>query len=266
MSFSIPDMAKLAIRAAFNKDWKEAIRINLEILEVKIPEINKTPQDDSKYVSTATIEANLRLGFAYLQIQDYKKARKCYKTVLEMDPINKIALDKMNQVKEEKTLDFIIPDSEILVKEPGTSIEVYLEILTKGLTSEKFKFGEELIYKVTNKIVSIHKDNQTQSLINYLTESVAKYFLQGLKKNSELKVKFIGGKDKKIRVIITSSISIFPSEKQDIRPYVKSSEDMDTVLEEDEEAVSDKVIKTTEEAEATQKEIGDHEEDSDRND
>jgi tetratricopeptide (TPR) repeat protein len=246
MSLSISDLTKSAINSALSKNWEEAIRINLSILEEKIPELLEVNGEQSKYVLSLQVETNLRLGFAYLQTRDYKKAKKCYKEVLNIDPINKIAIEKMKSVNEEKTEEFIVPDTEVLLKEPGTSIEVSLEILTKGITAEKFKFGEELLFRVNNKIISIHKDTQNQPLINYLTETVAKYFNKALREKAEIKIKFIGGKDKKIKIIITSSISVFPSEKQDVRPYVKS-EDSDIVEDVTDEGEVERPIKTTSE-------------------
>lgn len=264
MSLTINDLVKQAVSFALSKNWEEAIKTNLFILEEKLPELGED-QDTSKYITTLKIEAHLRLGFAYLQLEDFKKAKKHYKEVLVFDPINKIALDKMRLVKEEKTEAFIVPDINVLLKEPGTSIEIPLEILTKGVTAEKFIFGEELLYKINNKIISIHKDNPNQSLINYLTEAVAKNFLRAIKEKAEIKIKYIGGKDKKIRVIITSSVSVFPSEKQDIRPYVKSSDEGDTLIEEDGEIVTEKEVKSEEESERPRKNL-DQEEDNDHND
>jgi len=200
------ELSKLAIKAAFNQNWEEAIEINNQILE----------QDENN------IDALLRVGLAYLQIQNYKLAKNSYSKVLELDPINKIALDKMKQVKEKKTEDFIIPDNDSLLKEPGSSIEISVDILTKGITSEKFKFDEELILKVNGKTMSVHRNDDKQSLLNYLPDQVVKGIIKAKSLNANLTIKFIGGKDKKIKVLVTSSESVFPSEKQDIKPYIKS--------------------------------------------
>ena len=211
MSLTLSELQKLSIKAALNKNWQEAIDLNLQILN----------QDE------ANLDARLRLGVAYLQLEDFKNAKKYYSQVLEVDPINKIALEKMKFVKEKKIQEFIVPDTDRLLKEPGNTIELSLEILTKGITSEKFKFGDNIILRVKDKTVSVHRDDEKQSLINYLPESVAKAILKSISKKGDVDVKFIGGKEKKIKIIVTSSISVFPSEKQDIRPYVKTSDDMD---------------------------------------
>jgi len=211
MSLTLSELQKLSIKAALNKNWTEAIDFNLQILS----------QDETN------LDARLRLGIAYLQLEDFKNAKKYYNEVLEKDPINKIAIEKMKFVKEKKIQEFIIPDTDRLLKEPGNSIELTVEILTKGITCEKFKFGDNLILKVRDKAVSVHRDDEKQSLINYLSDTVAKAILKALSKKGEIDIKFIGGKDKKIKIIITSSISVFPSEKQDIRPYVKTSDDSD---------------------------------------
>jgi tetratricopeptide (TPR) repeat protein len=209
MNLTLGELSKLAIKAAYNQNWEEAITINQQILS----------QDENN------IDASLRIGLAYLQIQDYKNAKKFYAKVLEIDPINKIALDKMEQVKNKKTEDFIVPDNDSLLKEPGNSIEVSLDILTKGITTDKFKFNDELILKISGKTMSIHRDDEKQSLINYLPDAVVKGISKAKKIDAELTIKYIGGKDKKIKIIINSSESVFPSEKQDIKPYIKSMND-----------------------------------------
>ena len=209
MNLTLGELSKLAIKAAYNQNWEEAITINQQILN----------QDEKN------IDASLRIGLAYLQTQDYKNAKKFYAKVLEIDPINKIALDKMEQVKNKKAEDFIVPDNDSLLKEPGNSVEVNLDILTKGITADKFKFNDELILKVSGKTMSIHRDDDKQSLINYLPDQVVKGISKAKKSDAEISIKFIGGKDKKLKIIINSSESVFPSEKQDIKPYIKSMND-----------------------------------------
>jgi tetratricopeptide (TPR) repeat protein len=209
MNLTLGELSKLAIKAAYNQNWEEAITINQQILN----------QDENN------IDASLRIGLAYLQTQDYKNAKKVYAKVLEIDPINKIALDKMEQVKNKKAEDFIVPDNDSLLKEPGNSVEVNLDILTKGITADKFKFNDELILKVSGKTMSIHRDDEKQSLINYLPDQVVKGISKAKKSDAEISIKFIGGKDKKLKIIINSSESVFPSEKQDIKPYIKSMND-----------------------------------------
>jgi len=205
MNLTLAELSKLAIKAAFNQNWQEAVDVNNQIIN----------QDENN------IDAQLRLGLAYLQLQDYSKAKKAYSKVLEIDPINKIALDKMKLVKEKKTEDFIVPDNDSLLKEPGNSIEANLEILTKGITSDKFKFDETLILKINGKTISVHRDDEKQSLINYLPDPIVKGILKAQTLKATLTVKYIGGKDKKIKVLINSNESVFPSEKQDIKPYIK---------------------------------------------
>lgn len=221
MNLTLSELSKLAIKAAFSQNWKEAVEYNTQILS----------QDQNN------IDANLRLGLAYLQLEDYKNAKKAYTKVLEIDPINKIALDKMKLVKEKRTEDFIVPDNDSLLKEPGTSLELNLEILTKGITSDKFKFDEELILKINGKTMSIHRNDQKQSLINYIPDQIVKGINKANSLKAEVTVKYIGGKDKKIKVIINSSESVFPSEKQDIKPYIKGMSDSE--MPELNEAISD---------------------------
>jgi tetratricopeptide (TPR) repeat protein len=78
MNLTLGELSKLAIKAAYNQNWEEAITINQQILG----------QDENN------IDSSLRIGLAYLQTQDYKNAKKAYARVLEIDPINKIALER----------------------------------------------------------------------------------------------------------------------------------------------------------------------------
>ncbi len=238
MSLTLSELQKLSIKAALNKNWNEAIALNLQILS----------QDESN------LDARLRLGISYLQLQDFKKAKKYYSEVLEIDPINKIALEKMKFVKEKKIQEFVVPNTDRLLKEPGNSIELTVEILTKGITCDKFKFGDNLILKIKEKTVSVHRDDEKQSLVNYLSDAIAKAILKSISKKGDVDIKFIGGKDKKIKILITSSISVFPSEKQDIRPYVKSSDDMDAPEMGEIITDTDEKIKETEETETPEEE------------
>jgi tetratricopeptide (TPR) repeat protein len=205
MNLTLAELSKLAIKAAFNQNWHEALEVNNQIII----------QDENN------LDAHLRLGLAYLQLQEYAKAKKAYSKVLDLDPINKIALDKMKLVREKKTEDFIVPDNDSLLKEPGNAIEASLEILTKGITADKFKFDENLLLKINGKTISVHRDDEKQSLINYLPDPIVKGILKAQSLNAHLTVKFIGGKDKKIKVLVNSNESVFPSEKQDIKPYIK---------------------------------------------
>lgn len=205
MNLTLSDLSKLAIKSAFNQNWNEAVEINNQIIL----------QDQNN------LDAHLRLGLAYLQLQEYPKAKKAYSKVLELDPINKIALDKMKLVKEKKTEDFIVPDNESLLKEPGTSIEANLEILTKGITADKFKFDEDLVLKINGKTISVHRDDDKQSLINYLPDAIVKGILRAQNLKANLTIKFIGGKDKRIKIIVNCNEAVFPSEKQEIKPYIK---------------------------------------------
>ena len=68
----ISNLEKHAIDNAMNGQWIEAIVFNENIIKI-----------DKK-----NIEAHLRLGFAYLQINKIKKAKQYYTQALKIQPSN----------------------------------------------------------------------------------------------------------------------------------------------------------------------------------
>lgn len=72
-----------AINEALNSNWKEAINLNKAILE--------HDKDD-----TATL---LRLGYAYLQVNDLKNSKKAYSSALKLNPSNQIARSNLEKIK-----------------------------------------------------------------------------------------------------------------------------------------------------------------------
>ena len=67
------DLRNLAIKDAKNGDWKQAVKHNLEILELNSENTN----------------ALNRLGIAYVQLDKIPKAKKAFKQALVLDKNNK---------------------------------------------------------------------------------------------------------------------------------------------------------------------------------
>jgi tetratricopeptide (TPR) repeat protein len=72
----------LAVNYALTSDWKQAVEINARI-------ISENPND---------IDSLNRLGFAYMKIGKYNKAKETYKKVVEIDETNPIALKNLKRL------------------------------------------------------------------------------------------------------------------------------------------------------------------------
>src|SRR5437016_2287539 len=72
-----------AVDAAINAHWKEAIEFNK-----KISRLDKN-----------NLGAQLRLGYAYIQINKLKEAKTSYRKVLRMQKGNQIAEENLERIK-----------------------------------------------------------------------------------------------------------------------------------------------------------------------
>lgn len=80
---NISELEKQAIDNAINGQWEKAINFNETIIKI-----------DKK-----NIETYLRLGFAYLQINKTKKAKKCYLKALKLQPNNNLIKKNLERIK-----------------------------------------------------------------------------------------------------------------------------------------------------------------------
>ena len=83
-------LAKLrqqAINAAKNSNWDQAVETNQQILE-------QTPQD---------VTALNRLGLAYLQLGDSKKAKQSFQESIKIDKTNTIAKKQLERITSKQT-------------------------------------------------------------------------------------------------------------------------------------------------------------------
>lgn len=100
--------AHIAIQCALNQDWKTAIRINLELLEL----------------GAADVETLNRLAFAYLKSGNVNLAKTTYRKVLKIDKYNPIAVKNLKWMENLTRKDIhgditISPSPTIFLEEPG---------------------------------------------------------------------------------------------------------------------------------------------------
>ncbi|MBI4091294.1 tetratricopeptide repeat protein [candidate division WWE3 bacterium] len=202
------DIEKLeseAINSALSKNWQKAIELNKQL-------VNYDDQNVSAYN---------RLAKAYLEIEKYEEAKKVLKKVLKLDPINQTARKNYEYAAARKKVlgNQPHPDIKSFIKEPGTTKEFTFAILTKGMTSKKFYLGEELKVQVSGHKVSVHK--VSGELIGIFDTLTADKILNCLKRGGNVKAYFLSGEEKEATTLLKSSLPIFKSEKQEIKPFIK---------------------------------------------
>ena len=201
------DLEKQAVKAAVASDWSLARDLNLQILEIE-------PQD---------VDAKVRLGKAYLELRDYAKAKKYFKEVLSIDPINTVAQKNYQLAKEEKHSPIAQNGFKSLIKEPATYVEVQAEIIAKGFTAEKIAIGATFNLKVLanqTKVLYEYKDQKIELAI-IVDKKIQRRLKMGKEQDAMFTGTFVKGIDKEITVLITSSLPIFDGEKQELKPYTK---------------------------------------------
>src|SRR3989344_4179060 len=209
MHNSVSALTKKAIEASLKSNWKEAIELNTLILE-------KSPKD---------LDAKIRLGRAYMLKSDFSKAKKIFKEVLDVDPINTVAQKNYRMASEKRTEHnshgYINPKS--LIKEPGTTTEVFLELEAKRVTGDNFIPGEVLPIRLTRKWVEFYKtDSKGQPLfIGKVDSNLTAKLHKAKEMGGTFTACFTSGHDKKIIVLVRSSISVFRGERQEVKPYIK---------------------------------------------
>ncbi|KKS14273.1 MAG: hypothetical protein UU77_C0003G0021 [candidate division WWE3 bacterium GW2011_GWC1_41_7] len=209
MHSSVSVLTKKAIDASLQARWKEAIELNTLILD-------KYPKD---------LDAKIRLGRAYMQTSDFPKAKKIFKEVLQVDPINNVALKNYKLATDKKiennTHGQINPKS--LIKEPGTTTEVWVEIQDKKLTAQNFTPGEALEVKLTRKWVEFYKilANNNTAYVGKVDSHLTIKLHQAKDMGGTFTACYSNGSDKKINLLIRSSVSVFRGERQEVKPYIK---------------------------------------------
>ncbi|HAI62824.1 TPA: hypothetical protein DCL89_01200 [candidate division WWE3 bacterium] len=228
MQLSLAILSKKAIEAALGHNWEKAIELNSQILE--------------KYPNN--LETKIRLGRAMIQLKQFDKAKKIFKEVLAVDPINAVAL-KNYEVAKAKKIDVKHENginSNHLLKEPGTTVEIVANINCKGITGRDFTIGECLKFKIKKKNIDVYKCRKDKEILVSVLEE--KEIVSRLNKAADIHAEVSGyvvrAADKSLTMIIKSSVPIFRGEKQDIRPYIKKG--LDDIDLEDEEAEEEEEI------------------------
>jgi tetratricopeptide (TPR) repeat protein len=145
-----PDLNQLAIQASLSHNWKEAIKLNLQIL--------KGNSQDT--------DALNRLGKAYLQSGFKTKAFSVYKKVLRIDKYNPIAVKNLQALKSFRVIrkkGYVPPRADFstaFLEEPGTTKTVSLIRLGDSQIVSHLQPGDEVFLAAREHCVSAVTGNQ----------------------------------------------------------------------------------------------------------
>ncbi len=204
MEQGVKSLERKAVKLALNQDWKKAVDLNKQILEL-----------DSKNVG-----AKVRLGRAFLQQRQFKDAQKLFEQVLKKDPINKIAKKNLELAKAGKVKGSNgNTDSKQYIKEPGIALEVVVLVDNTKVNLDNFTHGDELNLKINKKSVNVFKGSKLLGKITSL-DPVAQLNCAKSKK-AKLVTKFQSKKGNYIKILIRSDKSVFKAGRQEVRPYMK---------------------------------------------
>lgn len=144
-------LERQSIDAAIKFNWPIAIKINQEIIKIDKKNIN----------------AYLRLGFAYIQSNQYSLSKESYQKALKLQPGNQIAkqnldrltiLEKKGKRKDRKQE--ISLDPNLFIDIPGKTKSVVLVNLGQKDVIAQLFIGQEVIFKSKKRRIEIRTKNQ----------------------------------------------------------------------------------------------------------
>ncbi|MGD9129029.1 MAG: tetratricopeptide repeat protein [Candidatus Woesebacteria bacterium] len=134
-----------AIQAAKCLDWEKAIEINQEILE----------QNEND------LEALNRLGLAYLQSKQVKKAKKTFLKVLKLDKTNKIAKKHLKKIKNKQINNITQFSTNEFIENPGKSKNIPLHRLANKQILESLSIGQTCRLVPKSRYISVETEDKT---------------------------------------------------------------------------------------------------------
>lgn len=166
-----------AIEKALHQDWKEAIRINLEII--------KTEENN--------IDSLNRLAFAYFKIGDDSRAKRAYQKVLKLDGYNQIAIKNLKKLASKRKAGQPEAVGELsplmFLEEPGKTKIVPLVNIAPERTLAGLTTGQEVFLKEKRHAVEVrdHQNAYLGALPDDLSFKLTKFIAGGNKYHVAIK-------------------------------------------------------------------------------
>lgn len=163
-----------AIDAAIAQRWEEAVTLNKKILTA----------DPHK------LEPHLRLGFAYLQLEDMKLAKRFYQKALKIQAKNPVALENLerisilegsttkNPIKTKATL-----SPSLFLEVPGKTKSVSLVNLGQKNHLAELDIGEAVLLKTKKRKIEVRTTDG--DYIGYLPDDLSKRLIFFMDAKSE---------------------------------------------------------------------------------
>lgn len=198
-------LAQKAISLALHGNWKEAADVNLQIL--------KESPDDT--------DALNRLARSYSELGKIKEARQTSKKVLDLDPVNTIALkcqEKWKSLNHSTQKSPVSISSESFLEEPGKTKIIPLMNLGQEKIISSLDPGEEVKLNTHTHRVSV--TTRDEHYVGVLPDDVAARLKNLIKNGNKYQVLVKSADPKEVAVFIREtergknvSTSSFPAEK-----------------------------------------------------
>lgn len=183
-----------AIEAALKQDWKRAIDINQQILNV----------------DPANIDALNRLGFAYLKTGKLDDAKRAFKLVIKYDPYNKIAAKNIQRLEDlsgecSDGTDFPETISPLsFLEDPGkTKITQCVHAAPQKILST-LHCGQEVFLKAKNHGIEIR--DSRQRYLGALPDDISFRLIKMIQANNNYKA-YVKNVDKNSLTILVREVS-----------------------------------------------------------
>lgn len=160
-------LLQLAIQAAKNQNWTDAVKHNLEIIEI----------------DETDLSALNRLGAAYIQLGDKKKALTYFNKALRIDKANPIAKKHVQKLKNNQKISMPSFGQGHFIEEPGKTKSVELNRLASKKILENLRVGQECLLTPKNRYISVSTEDKVH--LGALPEDISFRLTKLIKKGNE---------------------------------------------------------------------------------
>jgi tetratricopeptide (TPR) repeat protein len=155
-----------AIQTALQGNWQEAVTLNKSLIQ-------ENPDD---------VDALNRLALAYTIIGKAKEAKSTYLKVLNLDPLNPIALRNLQKLKEKKPQqsngNSVKQINNKFLEEPGKTKVVELINIAQPKITENLRTGQSLELSIKRLKIFASEGNQ---YIGVLPDDIARRLIKFIK-------------------------------------------------------------------------------------
>ncbi len=161
MELQIENLHKQAVDAAISNNWEKAIQLNQKIVGL-----------NAEY-----LDAYLGLGFAHMQLSQYKDSKKNYMEALKIDPNNMIARNNLEKIgilskSGDKTSKDLPVDPNIFMNLRGKTKVITLLNVGKPDVLAKLNTGEKVELRMKKRRIEIR--NEADEYIGALPDDISK--------------------------------------------------------------------------------------------